>query len=153
TMQNPAGYSNMAPLSISSNGSAAGTGIVWAATSLSGDANGPSTVPGQLWAFDAGNLTNELWDSQQNSSRDGVATFAKYAPPTVANGKVYVPTFSNQLLVYGLLSSLDFSVTAAPSSQSVVVGSSASYILYVNPQAGFTGTVNVTCSGLPSGAS
>jgi hypothetical protein len=152
TISNPAGYSNMAPLSVSSNGSTAGTGIVWAATSLSGDANA-GIVPGQLWAFDASNLTNELWDSQQNSSRDGVATFAKYAPPTVANGKVYVATFSEQLLVYGLLATLDFSFTAAPSSQSVLPGSSASYIVYVNPQAGFTGTVNVTCSGLPSGAS
>ena len=152
TIQNSAGYSNMAPLSISSNGSTAGTGIVWAATSLSGDANA-GTVPGQLWAFDAGNLANELWDSQQNSSRDGVGNFGKYVPPTVANGKVYLATFSGQLLVYGLLDSLDFSMSAAPSSQSVVAGSSASYIVYVNPQAEFAGTVIVTCSGLPSGAS
>jgi len=152
TIANTAGYTNMAPLAISSNGSTAGTGIVWGAASLSGD-SGPGTVPGQLWAFDAGDLTNELWDSQQNSSRDGVGNFAKFDPPTVANGKVYLATFSNQLLVYGLLAALDFSITAAPSSQSVVEGSSASYILYVNPQPGFSGTVTVTCSGLPSGAS
>jgi len=153
TIANTPGYSNMAPLSISSNGSTTGTGIVWAAASLNGDANGSTTVPGQLWAFDAGNLTNELWDSQQNSSRDGVATFAKYNPPTIANGKVYVPTFSNQLLVYGLLVASDFSISVAPSSQSVTVGNSASYIVYANPQPGFSGTVAVTCSGLPSGAS
>ncbi len=152
TMLNTDGYSNMAPLSISSNGSTTGTGIVWAAASLSGNAN-DGTVPGQLWAFDAGDLTNELWDSQQNSSRDGLGSFAKYAPPTVANGKVYAPTFSGQLLVYGLLSALEFGITAAPSSQSVVAGSSVSYIVNVNPQAGFTGTVDVTCSGLLSGAS
>jgi hypothetical protein len=152
TILNTAGYSNLAPLSISSNGNTTGSGIVWAATSLTGNANA-GTVPGQLWAFDAGNLTNELWDSQQDSARDAVGNFAKFAPPTVANGKVYLPTFSNQLLVYGLLSSLEFSMSTAPSSQSVVAGSSASYIVYVNPQAGFTGTVAVTCSGLPSGAS
>jgi hypothetical protein len=29
--------------------------------------------------------------------------FAKYVPPTVANGKVYLATFSNRLNVYGLL--------------------------------------------------
>ncbi|MGA8212651.1 MAG: hypothetical protein WB799_03605 [Candidatus Sulfotelmatobacter sp.] len=152
TIANTAGYSNMAPLSISSNGSTAGTGIVWAAASLSGDANA-GIVPGQLWAFDASNLTNELWDSQLNSSRDGVGNFAKYDPPTVANGKVYLATFSGQLLIYGLLASFNFSMSSAPSSQSVVAGSSASYIVYVNPQAEFAGTVIVTCSGLPSGSS
>ena len=55
-------------------------------------------------AFDATDLTNELWNSQNNCV-DQVGSFAKYVPPTVANGKVYLVTFSNQLLVYGLLSS------------------------------------------------
>jgi hypothetical protein len=32
-----------------------------------------------------------------------VGTFASFAPPVAVNGKVYVPTFSNQLVVYGLL--------------------------------------------------
>ncbi len=152
TILNTAGYSNMAPLSISSDGSTAGTGIVWAATSLSGNAN-EGTVPGRLWAFDADNLTNELWDSQQDSARDSVGNYAKFVPATVANGKVYLATFSGQLLVYGLLSALDFSITAGPSSQSVVAGSSISYIVYANPQPGFSGTVVLTCSGLPAGAS
>ena len=38
-----------------------------------------------------------------NASRDGLGTLAKFAAPTIANGKVYVPTFSNRLVVYGLL--------------------------------------------------
>ena len=84
-------------------------------------------------------LTTELWDSQQNSARDAMGNWAKFAPPTVVNGKVYLATFSNQLLVYGLMALPDFSLTAAPSSQSVAAGSSASYIVYVNPQAGFYG--------------
>jgi hypothetical protein len=152
TIPNATGYTNMAPSSISSNGSTAGTGIVWAATPVSGNSN-QSVVPGQLWAFDAGNLANELWDSQQNSSRDSVGTFAKFNPPTIANGKVYLATFSGQLVVYGLLGALDFSISASPSSQSVVPGSSTSYIVYVTPQAEFSGTATFTCTGLPTGAS
>ena len=33
---------------------------------------------------------------------DSLGIFVKFANPTVANGKVYVPTMSNQLVVYGL---------------------------------------------------
>jgi hypothetical protein len=35
--------------------------------------------------------------------RDRLGAFAKFVAPTIANGRVYVPTFSNQLAVYGLL--------------------------------------------------
>jgi hypothetical protein len=95
------GYSNSAPLSLSSNGSLAGTAIVWAAGAYSGDSN-RTTVPGIVRAFDATNLNLELWNSKQNAARDDVGNFAKFCPPTIANGKLYVATFSNQLLVYGL---------------------------------------------------
>ncbi len=54
-----------------------------------------------FYAFDAGNL-NELWNSDQNSA-DKLGTFAKFVSPTVANGRVYVATFSNSVGVYGLL--------------------------------------------------
>ncbi|HXY15891.1 MAG TPA: hypothetical protein VEI26_15435 [Terriglobales bacterium] len=149
TVQSADGYSNFAPMSISSNGNTQGTGIVWAATSLNGNAN-DGTVPGQLWAFDADDLTQELWDTQQNAARDGAGNFAKFNPPTIANGKVFLPTFSNELLVYGLFNPPGFSITASPSFQSITGGNSASYIVYLNPQPGFSGTVYLTCSGLPS---
>jgi hypothetical protein len=96
------GYSNSVPLSLSANGNASGTGIVWAAGPYSGDAN-QKTVKGIVHAFDATNLTVELWNSRQNTSRDDVGNYAKFCPPTIANGKVYIATFSNKLLVYGLL--------------------------------------------------
>ena len=38
-----------------------------------------------------------------NSSRDNFGNFAKFVPPLVVNGKVYIATSSNQLAVYGLL--------------------------------------------------
>jgi len=89
-------------LSISANGSEAGSGIVWASLPLQGDAN-QHVVPGILRAFDAENVARELWNSHQNAGRDEVGNFAKFCPPTVADGKVYLGTFSGKLNVYGHL--------------------------------------------------
>ena len=89
-------------LSLSANGSPAGTGILWATLSRAGDAN-HTPQPGILRAYDAGNVTRELWNSQQNATRDTLGNFSKFSPPTVANGKVYVATLSNKLVVYGLI--------------------------------------------------
>jgi len=78
------------------------TGIVWASLPLKDDAFTHS-VEGVLRAFKASDLT-ELWNSTERLE-DRVGLFAKYCPPTVANGKVYLATFSNRLDVYGLLPS------------------------------------------------
>jgi hypothetical protein len=83
-------------LTVSANGNAAGTGIVWASHQI-------SSTSSILRAFDASNISHELWDSQQNQARDDVGVWGKWVPPTVANGKVYLATNSNQLSVYGLL--------------------------------------------------
>ena len=89
-------------LTLTANGNATGSGIIWASHQLTGDAN-QSVRPGILHAYDASNVAKELWNSQQLPSRDAVGNFAKFVPPTVANGKVYLATFSGQLDVYGLL--------------------------------------------------
>src|SRR5213076_3379710 len=52
--------------------------------------------------YDADNLQNELWNSYTARDRDDFGNYAKFTPPTIANGKVYVPTFSNRVSVYGL---------------------------------------------------
>ncbi len=89
-------------LSLSANGSAAGTGILWATLSNGGDAN-HAPQPGILRAYDASDVTRELWNSQQNAGRDALGNFSKFSPPTIANGHVYVATLSNKLVVYGLI--------------------------------------------------
>ncbi|MDE3183665.1 MAG: T9SS type A sorting domain-containing protein [Bacteroidota bacterium] len=88
-------------LSVSSNGSQHGTGILWASHPINGNANWYD-VPGVLQAFDATDVTHELWNSNWNSKRDSIGIFAKFVPPTIANGKVYMATFSKKLNVYGL---------------------------------------------------
>jgi hypothetical protein len=66
-----------------------------------------------------------LWNSGQNPGRDTMGNLAKLEGPVVANGRVYVPTFSNQLDVYGLLCGRDISsqvsVTAKPLSNQQTV--------------------------------
>src|ERR1700683_4489414 len=101
TISNSAGESNAAALSVSADGSQLGTGIVWSSSALSQWASGIQ-VAGVVRAFDATNLTSELWDSTQNLARDDVGGYSKYVPPTIANGKVYMGSFSGQLQVYGL---------------------------------------------------
>ncbi len=96
----PTGQSG-AVLSVSSNGSRAGTGILWASYASSGDAE-HAVSPGILRAFDANDISKELWNNQQNAPRDAAGNYAKFAAPTIANGHVYLPTFSNKVVVYGL---------------------------------------------------
>ncbi len=87
-------------LSLSANGSAHGTGIVWATAGASDSNHG--SVPGTVYAFDAEDITHKLWDSDEVAD-DKLGLFAKFTPPSIVNGKVYVATQSNQLVVYGIL--------------------------------------------------
>ena len=63
----------------------------------------PPRIRVSIRAFDASNIATELWDSNQNKTRDYAGSWAKWCPPTVANGYVYLPTFDKVLNVYGLL--------------------------------------------------
>ncbi len=83
---------------ISANGQQ--SGIVWAL-----DYSSFGSGPVVLYAFDASNLSTELYDTTQAPNQRDQATIAvKFASPTVANGKVFVGS-RNAVTVYGLLSS------------------------------------------------
>lgn len=112
-----------AMLVVSANGAASGTGVLWASMPLSASA-GSGVVAGILRAFDASNPTVELWNSTQNAARDGIASFCKFNPLTVANGRVYAGTFSAQVSVYGLLAAPPV-FTALPAAQTVAAGATA----------------------------
>ena len=107
-------------MTISANGNQDGSGILWETT---GDYSGGT--PGTLHAYDASNLANEVWNSDINPARDRMPQVAKFAPPTVANGKVYVPSFDNVVAVYGLFAPPD-SVGATPSINAVTQAASYS---------------------------
>jgi hypothetical protein len=77
--------------SVSANGSSGA--IVWVVE------NGSPSV---LHAYDALDLTRELYNSNQNAARDNLGPGNKFITPTVAAGKVFVGT-TNSVAVFGLL--------------------------------------------------
>lgn len=69
-------------------------------------------------AYDAAHIAGAepIWTNRQNLERDGGGFLAKFSPPTVADGRVFLSTFapetpdrtpvpgkSAQLIAYGLL--------------------------------------------------
>ena len=91
-------------LVVSSNGTTPGTGVVWGVYPVQGNANS-AVVHGALVAYDATTVVNgkmkQLFHSDANPANN-MGNFAKYSTPVVANGKVYVGTFSNKVVQYGL---------------------------------------------------
>jgi len=86
--------------SISANGTA--NGIVWVV-----DAKSTTGSTAELHAYKASNVSDELYNSQQNASRDSLGVGIRFSVPTIANGNVYVgskTSSSDNLYVYGLLS-------------------------------------------------
>jgi hypothetical protein len=77
---------------VSSNGTAAGTGVVW-----------KIDYGSELHAYDASNLANELYNSNQDASRDGLNGYVKFSSVVVTNGEVFVG-LSSSLAIFGLLS-------------------------------------------------
>jgi len=144
-------------LAISANGTS--DGILWAVAPQSGAAGTQAAPASVLYAFNAsasGQTLSELWDSSQNAVRDAMGGSGRFAVPTIANGKVYVASESNQVYVYGLLPTTTptFQVTAnAPTIHSSVgkLGLVAQ-TLAVNALGNYTGSVRLSVAGgLPAG--
>jgi hypothetical protein len=78
--------------SVSSSGST--NGVVWAIEINNYgtfDQGTRAATPAVLHAYDANNIATEVWNSSL-SSADTAGNAVKFTVPTIANGKVYVPT-------------------------------------------------------------
>jgi hypothetical protein len=122
-------------LSVSSDGERAGTGVLWASIPIN-DNGLNNVVSGVLRAFDAEDITMELWNSQVNSARDGSFMFAKFNPPVVANGRVYLATFGS--IPSGGIQSVSGSVNIYGMRQWAKYLSAGGYPLRVRAGARFT---------------
>jgi len=91
------GFPGATPV-ISSNGTS--NGIVWAAQTDQYSNNGAAI----LHAYDATDVTNELYASNQTSNPDKLGPAVKFVVPVVTNGKVYVGA-QQEVDVFGLLAS------------------------------------------------
>jgi hypothetical protein len=90
--------SNYGPvLSGSSDGTTVGTGIVWALRFLT-NTNGNEV----LEAYDARDVRKLLWSSNTGPAINKLGVWAKFNSAMIANGKVYVPSQSNKIYVFGL---------------------------------------------------
>jgi hypothetical protein len=78
-------------LAVSANGNT--NGIVWAVE---------NSNPAVLHAYDATNLANELYNSNQAGSRDQFGPGNKFITPVIVNGKVFVGTQTG-VVEFGLL--------------------------------------------------
>ena len=82
---------------ISANGNR--NGIVWL---IDTKAWNGADKPAVLHAYDAANVSHELYNSEQNDARDSAGLTLRFTVPTVANGRVYVNA-KRRIDVYGLL--------------------------------------------------
>ncbi len=130
---------------ISANGTS--NGILWALNSSNWSNSGPGGA-GELFAYNANNLSaGAIYTTFQNSG-DATGGAIKFAVPIVANGKVYVEA-EGQISVYGLRSQGQTapSITSS-SSATIAVGTAGSFTVTTTgaptPSLSKTGT-------LPSG--
>jgi hypothetical protein len=94
-------------LAVSSSDASGTDGIVWSVSPRRSMWRDPAAseipVPSILRAFNAipsGDSISELWNSEIDV-RDALGSASKWQPPLVANGRVYVATYNNKVVIYG----------------------------------------------------
>ena len=120
TFESPSGSMPGGMLTLSTDSEKTSPSVLWATLPIKEDAL-KRLAPGVLRAFDANDLTTELWHSQMRPTIDSLGLLAKNSPPTVADGRVYVATFGGRVAVYGLRQWAKY-VTESEQNRNVTTG-------------------------------
>lgn len=129
---------------VSANG--VDNGIVWAIQKAS---------PAVLVAYNATNLSSEIYSSSDAGNRDQLTAGVKFAVPIVANGKVYVGSHG-ALTVFGLFNSDPGSAQPVAArysglffqSSGVDVGSSGAVTITTTKKGGYSGKLQFAAGGV-----
>jgi hypothetical protein len=130
------GYPGATP-SISANGLT--NAVVWAAQ---------NTTPAALGAYDARDLSRELYHSSLAGTRDQFGAGNKFITPTVANGRVFVGSQTG-VGVFGLLTG----APGAPSNLRATVSAGTLTLTWTAPLSGGAATSYVIDAGATPGFS
>ena len=111
---------------------------------VSGDVvKGTIDCSGHLTQYINGVVVNTATDTTYKTGSPGIGFFANN-PPDSAYG------FSQFTATDG--TTQNFTISSSPASQTVTAGGNALYSVTVTPSGAFTGTVNLSVSGQPSGS-
>jgi hypothetical protein len=141
------GAANQAPSAIILTPTGNVTVAAGQSVSFSGSGSDPDgTITGYSWSFPGGT------PSSSTAANAGAVTYSTPGTFTASlqvtdNGGAVSPAATRTITVP------DFSLSATPSSSTVIAGNSTSYSTTVTGGAGFSGTVNLSVTGLPSGTS
>jgi hypothetical protein len=115
--------------SISSNGQTGASAIMWAIRGDNYGSNGPET----LLAFNAEDLSQQLWSSADLPSRDAIGgTSVKFTFPIESNGHVYAAS-NGSLAVYGLLGVATIAPAAPTNLTTAPMGGTQIQLNWTNP--------------------
>ena len=116
------------------------------AVSFAGTGTDPDgTISAYAWTFPGGSPASSSVASPGNVTYTTPGTYVATLRVT-DNGGLVSPAATRTITI------ADFSLTATPSSRTILPGASTSYTATVAPVNGFTGTVAFSVTGLPSGA-
>ncbi len=139
------GQLSLQPISQASKATANPTGGIVSSNGVQDGIFWHVTFPtNKLFAYDATDLTHELYDSGMEPTRDKMGPLVHFGMPIVANGKVYVDGKS-QLTVFGLLPVF---APVGGNNQTALVGTTLPLPLQAGLQDPYTGNAIAT-PGIP----